>query len=211
MRERIGRSVNELLRSVDIREWPGLTPPQIELIYGSMFSGKTEELVRRVRRAKIAKYPVQVFKPIIDTRYDGIYKVNSHSGADHDAIPVARSEEIIEKLKKDTLVVAIDEAQFIDVGITDVCKGLLSKRIRVIVAGLMFDFKQDFFGPMPDLFREADVREELFAICTVCGEPANRTQRLINGQPPHRSDEVVVVGASETYEARCREHHKVLD
>ncbi len=180
----------------------------LEVITGSMFCGKTEELIRRLRRAKIAKQKVQVFKPIIDHRY-GIAKVTSHSGADFEAVPVDSSAMILSKLDPDTTVIGIDEAQFFDFGIIDVVECLADQGIRVIITGLDMDFRGEPFGCMPTLIAKAEHVDKLNAICMVCGEPACRTQRLINGYPAHYNDPIVIVGAAEMYEARCRKCHEV--
>lgn len=181
----------------------------IEVICGSMFCGKTEELIRRLRRAEIARQKVQVFKPIIDNRYGGIEQVTSHAGSAFTAIPITKSEMIVELLESDTTVVGIDEAQFFDGKITEVSQRLADHGIRVIVAGLDLDFRGEPFGSMPLLLAMAESVEKLQAICMVCGEPASRTQRLVNGHPARYSDPIVIVGAAEMYEARCRNHHKV--
>jgi thymidine kinase len=180
----------------------------IEVITGSMFSGKTDELIRRLRRATIARQKVQVFKPAIDNRY-AVEKVTSHAGSDFAAQPVRSASEISVQMEKGTTVVAIDEAQFFDVGIIAICQAMADRGIRVIVAGLDTDFRGEPFGPMPVLMAQAEVVDKLHAICMVCGEPASRTQRLIDGRPANYEDPVVVVGASELYEARCRKHHEV--
>jgi thymidine kinase len=180
----------------------------LEVVCGSMFSGKTDELIRRLRRAVIARKKVQVFKPSIDIRYS-TEKVTSHAGADYDAVPVLNSWEILDKLDADTAVVGIDEAQFFDEGIIDVTRRLADNNLRVIVAGLDTDFRGEPFGPMPILMAKAERVDKLQAICMVCGEPASRTQRLVNGSPARYDDPVVIVGASELYEARCRLHHEV--
>jgi thymidine kinase len=173
-----------------------------------MFSGKTDELIRRLRRAVIARKKVQVFKPSIDIRY-AVEKVTSHAGADFDAIPVIKSWEILDKLEDDAAVVGIDEAQFFDEGIIEVTRRLAERALRVIVAGLDTDFRGEPFGPMPVLMAKAEHVDKLQAICMICGEPASRTQRLVNGKPARFDDPVVIVGASELYEARCRLHHEV--
>jgi len=165
-------------------------------------------LIRRLRRAVIARKKVQVFKPSIDNRYS-VEKVTSHAGADFDAIPVLKSWEILNKLDPDTTVVGIDEAQFFDEGIINVTRQLADGNYRVIVAGLDTDFRGEPFGPMPVLMAKAERVDKLQAICMVCGEPASRTQRLVNGSPARYDDPVVIVGASELYEARCRLHHEV--
>jgi thymidine kinase len=180
----------------------------LEVICGSMFCGKTEELIRRLRRARIAKQQVQVFKPAIDNRFDHM-KVTSHSGLDVDALPVAASTEIIKNLEPETTVVGVDEAQFFDSGIVDVVENLADQGLRVIVTGLDTDFRGEPFGCMPELMARAEKVDKLRAICMVCGEEATRTQRLVNGKPAHFNDPIVVVGAQELYEARCRKHHEV--
>jgi thymidine kinase len=180
----------------------------IEVVTGSMFSGKTDELIRRLRRATIARQKVQVFKPVIDVRYH-TDKVASHAGSVFDALPVNCSGDISKYLDPETSVVGIDEAQFFDIGIVDVAQRLAGQNIRIIVAGLDTDFRGDPFGCMPTFMAIAERVDKLQAICMVCGEAASRTQRLVNGLPAHYDDPVVIVGASEMYEARCREHHEV--
>jgi thymidine kinase len=180
----------------------------IEVVCGSMFSGKTDELIRRLRRASIARQKVQVFKPAIDHRY-GLQKVTSHAGSEYAAQPIECSETILTQLDGDTTVVGIDEAQFFDSGIVSVAQALADRGMRVIVAGLDTDFRGEPFGSMPVLMAQAERVDKLQAICMVCGEPASRTQRILNDKPAHYNDPVVVVGASEMYEARCRQHHEV--
>ena len=180
----------------------------IEVICGSMFCGKTDELIRRLRRATIAKQKVQVFKPAIDNRFN-IEKVTSHAGSEFDATPVTDSREILKKLAETTTVVGIDEAQFFDPGITEVVELLADRGLRVLVAGLDMNFKGEPFGCMPTLMARAERVDKLQAICMVCGEPACRTQRLVNGKPARYTDPIIIVGASELYEARCRLHHEV--
>ena len=184
------------------------THGSIEVVCGSMFSGKTDELIRRLIRATIAKQKVQVFKPAIDIRY-AVEKVTSHAGANYEATPIANAAEIREKLDKDTTVVGIDEAQFLDPEVVDVAQELASRGIRVLVAGLDMDFRGEPFGPMPLILAKAERVDKLHAICMVCGDDASRTQRLVNGKPARYDDPVVIVGASELYEARCRAHHEV--
>jgi thymidine kinase len=180
----------------------------IEVVCGSMFSGKTDELIRRLVRATIARQKVQVFKPAIDVRY-AVEKVTSHAGAHFEAIPVEKAADIRARIKADTTVVAVDEAQFFDPEIVDVVQELAGRGVRVIVAGLDMDFRGEPFGPMPVLMSKAEKVDKLHAICMVCGGEASRTQRLVNGKPARYDDPVVIVGASEMYEARCREHHQV--
>lgn len=181
---------------------------RVEVICGSMFCGKTEELIRRARRAVIARQELQVFKPLIDDRY-GIEKVTSHSGQDYEALPITRSADLIANLAPSTTVIAVDEVQFFDEGIVDVVQTLASRGLRVILAGLDMDFRGEPFGPMPKLLAIAEDVTKLHAICVICGEDACRTQRLVNGQPANYNDPVILVGAHEAYEARCREHHFV--
>jgi len=180
----------------------------VEVICGSMFSGKTEEMMRRLRRAVIAKQKVQVYKPVIDNRYNSD-KVSSHAGLDFEAIPIGNLEDIASALKKETTVVGIDEAQFFDEGIIKVIENLANDGIRVIVTGLDMDFRGEPFGCIPTLLAKADMVDKIHAICMVCGETACRTQRLVDGKPAKYDDPIVVVGASELYEARCRKHHDV--
>src|SRR5512135_1068703 len=189
-------------------ECMGHTQGSIEVICGSMFSGKTDELIRRLVRATIAKQKVQVFKPAIDVRY-AAEKVTSHAGADYDAIPVEKAADILSKLDADTTVVGIDEAQFMDNDVVRVAQELAQLGKRVLVAGLDMDFRGEPFGPMPLLMSQAERVDKLHAICMVCGEEASRTQRLVNGKPARYDDPVVIVGAAELYEARCRLHHDV--
>ena len=184
------------------------THGSIEVICGSMFSGKTDELIRRLVRSTIAKQKVQVFKPALDVRY-AAEKVTSHAGANFDAIPVQNASEILLKIDKDTTVVGIDEAQFMDDEVIGVAQQLAESGIRVLVAGLDTDFRGEPFGSMPILMSMAETVDKLHAICMVCGDEASRTQRLVNGKPARYDDPVVIVGASEMYEARCRLHHEV--
>lgn len=180
----------------------------IEVITGSMFCGKTEELIRRLRRARIARQTVQVFKPILDTRH-ALEKVKSHSGNEFEAQPIARAAQILQGLQPQTTVVGIDEAQFFDDEILAVVQTLATRGVRVIIAGLDTDFRGEPFGTMPTLMAIAERVDKLHAICMVCGESACRTQRLVNGKPANYHDPIVIVGAAELYEARCREHYEV--
>ena len=181
----------------------------IELICGSMFSGKTEELLRRIRRAEIARRKVQVFKPLIDDRY-GLKRVASHSGiAREDAIIIRNAVEILQQVAPETEVIAIDEIQFFDWTVADVASSLANQGKRVIGAGLDQDFRGEPFGPMPLLLALAERVDKLHAICVICGAEASRTQRLIDGRPARYDDPVILVGGSESYEARCRNCHEV--
>lgn len=183
---------------------------RIEVVCGSMFSGKTEELIRRVRRAQIARQKVQVFKPAIDDRY-GVQKITSHNGLFVEAVPVPDAGTILNLVEPETELVAIDEVQFFDWQVAAVCSELANRGLRVILAGLDLDFRGEPFGPMPLLLALAEEVEKLHAICMVCGHDASRTQRLINGRPASYNDPIILVGASEVYEARCRMHHEVPD
>jgi len=180
----------------------------VEFICGSMFSGKTEELIRRVRRAQIARQEVQVFKPALDDRYTA-QAVASHNGVEFQAEPIEHPTEILERLEPGTDVVAIDEVQFLDWSIADVVDTLANRGIRVICAGLDLDFRGEPFGPVPLLMAQAERVDKLHAICVVCGNEASRTQRLINGEPARYDDPIILVGAQEVYEARCRACHRV--
>lgn len=180
----------------------------IEVICGCMFSGKSEELIRRLRRAKIARQKVQVFKPAIDDRY-AVDQVRSHSGSGFDATPVSSSSELLRSVDADTTVVGIDEAQFFDAGLPHIVDRLASEGRRVICAGLDLDFRGEPFGPMPLLLAMAEHVDKLTAICMVSGEPATRTQRIIDGRPASYDDPIILVGATESYEARSRRHHIV--
>jgi len=181
---------------------------KIEVVTGCMFSGKSEELIRRIKRAKIARQKVQVFKPSIDTRYS-VVEVVSHAGDKVEALPVSSTKELLEKIEEDTEVIGIDEAQFFDTEIVDALRKIAKSGKRVIVAGLDMDFRGEPFGPMPYIMAIADEVLKLHAICTVCGEDATMTQRLINGEPASYNDPVIMIGASESYEARCKLHHYV--
>lgn len=180
----------------------------IEVICGCMFSGKTEELIRRVKRAQIAKQKVQVFQNHLDLRY-GEKRVASHSGTSIHAITVYQATDIPSLVEPDTQVVAIDEAQFFDWSVADIANELAERGQRVIVAGLDMDFRGEPFGPIPLLLAQAELVAKLQAICVVCGAPATRTQRLIDGKPAFYEDPVIMVGASEVYEARCRKCHQI--
>lgn len=182
---------------------------KIEVITGCMFSGKSEELIRRLKRARIAKLQVQVFKPSIDTRFSNI-EVVSHTGEKIQAEAVSSSIEILNKLSSTINVVGIDEAQFYDMEIIKVVREISRKGIRVILAGLDMDFRGEPFGPMGNLMAIADEVTKLHAICMVCGEEATMTQRLIDGKSAKYTDPVVLIGASERYEARCKLHHYVV-
>ena len=173
-----------------------------------MFSGKSEELIRRVKRAVIARRTVQVFKPAIDDRF-GNELVRSHDGDTFVARPVRSSAEIGPLLLPETSVVGVDEVQFFDPGIVGVVRELVTNGRRVICAGLDLDFRGEPFGPVPTLLALAERVDKLEAICVVCGESATRTQRIVNGVPADYDDPIIVIGAQEAYEARCRTCHTV--
>ena len=177
------------------------------MIVGPMFSGKSEELIRRVTRALIARQAVQVFKPAIDDRYDGI-AVASHAGRTLEAEPVDDTADLRARLRAGTEVVAIDEAQFFDGALPGLVQDLADDGLRIVVAGLDMDFRGEPFGPLPVLLARAEHVEKLTAICR-CGRAATRTQRLIGGHPAHYDDPVILVGAQESYEPRCRSCHRV--
>jgi len=181
----------------------------IEVITGVMFSGKSEELIRRVRRALIARRRVQVFKSALDDRYDGVFRVSSHAGAGVEAVPVRSSREVAERAHSETQVFALDEIQFLDEGIVEVVSALADRGARVIAAGIDMDFRGEPFGPMPHLLTIAESVDKLYAICVVCGNPATRNQRLVDGLPAPAEAPVIQVGGHESYEARCRRCHEV--
>lgn len=178
---------------------PG-TSGSIEVVCGPMFSGKTEELIRRVKRAQIARQKVQIFKPAIDNRYHET-EVVSHSSLSMEATPVNSSVEILQKVFDSTRVVAIDEVQFFDDNISLVVEKLARRGVRVIMAGLDQDFKGMPFGPMASLLAIADSVNKIHAICTVCGAPATKTFRKDS-----KNSTQVLVGETDLYEARCRAH-----
>ena len=186
-----------------------LTGGWIEVIAGVMFSGKSEELIRRVRRAIIARKRVQVFKSHLDGRYTGIYAISSHDGRSAEAVPVDSSAQIAQCLDPMAQVIAIDEAQFLDDSIVDLTASLAARGRRVIVAGTDTDFRGEPFGPMPQLMAVAEVVDKLHAICVLCGSPASRNQRLVEGRPARYDSPVIQVGGTESYEARCRACHQV--
>src|SRR5437870_3426163 len=187
----------------------GTRPGWIEVISGVRFAGKREELIRRVRRAVIARQQVQVFKSHLDARYAGLYSVTSHDGLSVDAEPVVSADQIMRQVRPDTEVVAIDEAQFLDGGIVTVANALADRGVRVIVAGTDSDFRGEPFGAMPILMAAAEIVDKLQAICVVCGGPATRNQRLVNGKPAPWDSPTIMVGGRESYEARCRHCHRV--
>jgi thymidine kinase len=192
-------------RSADVSPLPS---GSLTVITGSMFSGKTEELIRRLRRALYARRSVQAFKHALETRSD-LTEIRTHNGIPHEAIAVSSSGELLERVEATTDIVAVEEAQFFDEGIVDVCRRLADSGFEVIVAGLDMDFRGTPFGPMPILLAEADEVVKLRAICARCGRDASRSQRLIDGKPAPASAPTILVGAQESYEARCRHCHEV--
>jgi thymidine kinase len=176
-------------------------PGFIEVVCGSMFSGKTEELMRRLKRAQYGRQKVQVFKPKIDNRYSEDH-VQSHDANRILSIPVSTAREILERVEDNTRVVGIDEVQFFDESISEVCNKLAYRGMRVICAGLDMDFRGQPFGPMPHLLAVAESVTKLQAVCVVCGQAASRSQKVVGNQS------IVAVGAKEMYEARCRFCHE---
>ncbi|WP_411955593.1 thymidine kinase [Alkalibacillus sp. S2W] len=180
----------------------------LEVICGSMFSGKSEELIRRVRRATYGNLNVRVFKPAIDNRYDD-ESIVSHNGNSIIARPIDDVQDIYDNIDDSVDMVGIDEVQFFDDQVIEVAQYLADQGVRVIVAGLDQDFRGEPFGALPQLLAMAENVTKLNAICPYCGSPASRTQRLIDGKPASYDDPVILVGASESYEPRCRHHHEV--
>lgn len=180
----------------------------IEVIVGPMYSGKSEELIRRLKRAEIARQNVLVFKPVIDNRYC-VENVVSHSGVRFKAHRIDKASDILTYIEEDTQVVGIDEVQFFEEKVVEIARTLADRGLRVIAAGLDMDFRGEPFGPTPKLMAIAEFVDKLTAICMICGDPAHRTQRLINGSPASYDDPTILVGATESYEARCRLHHQV--
>lgn len=172
----------------------------IEIVCGPMFSGKTTELIRRITRAQIARQKCQIFKPAMDVRY-GENQIVSHDTHKVQAMPVESSMEIFKHLYDHTRIVAIDEVQFFDQDIVKVVQKLARRGVRVICAGLDLDYKGVPFGPIPELLAIADEVYKIKAVCTVCGVPASRTQRIVN------SADQVLLGETDAYEARCRAHY----
>ncbi len=187
----------------------GTRPGWIEVITGVMFSGKSEELIRRVRRAIIARRRVQVFKSHLDARYAGLYTVSTHDGRELEATPVDSAAEIFRQVRPDTELVAIDEAQFLDPEVVTVASALAARGVRVILAGTDTDFRGEPFGAMGNLLAIAESVDKLQAICVICGDLATRNQRLVDGKPARYDSPTILVGGREAYEARCRHCHRV--
>ena len=180
----------------------------IEVICGPMFAGKSEELIRRVRTLSFSNKNIIAFKPAIEDRYS-IDEIASHAGERYKAYAINKAQDILKYIKEDTNIVAIDEVQFFDKSIIEIIEDMANKGIRVIVAGLDKDFRGEPFGIMPELLARAEFVTKLSACCKVCGQGATRTQRIINGKPAYYEDPIILVGANESYEARCRKHHEV--
>lgn len=193
----------------DIALYHGDRQGWIEVITGVMFSGKSEELIRRVRRALIAGKRVQIFKSSLDDRYNGIHQVSTHYGAGVEALPVTSAMDVARQVLSTTQVVGLDEAQFLDDGIIEVVTALADRGARVIIAGTDMDFRGEPFGPMPGLLAAAETVDKLHAICMVCGSPASRNQRLVDGEPASYDAPTIQVGGADSYEARCRHCHDV--
>ena len=182
----------------------------LETISGCMFAGKTEELIRRIKVLEFAKKEIMVFKPRIDNRYSDT-KVVSHAGSSVESFVISDALEILDMVKPTTQVVAIDEVQFFDDNVVAVANELADRGVRVMCAGLDRDFRGEPFGPMPKLICEAEFVTKLAAVCNLCGAPATRTQRIVNGKPASYNEPIILVGAAESYEARCRHCHEVPD
>lgn len=182
----------------------------IEVICGCMFAGKTEELIRRINVLSYARKNILVFKPKIDDRYSTT-EIASHAGSKVPCIVISEAKEILDHVNYDTDVIAIDEVQFFDEDVVDICEYLADSGLRVMVAGLDKDFRGEPFGVLPDLLTRAEFVTKLTAVCAKCGAPATRTQRIINGKPASFNDPIVLVGAKEAYEPRCRHCHEIVE
>lgn len=182
----------------------------LEVICGCMFAGKTEELIRRINVLSYARKNILVFKPKIDDRYSTT-EIASHAGSKVPCIVISEAKEILNHVNYDTDVVAIDEVQFFDEDVVDICEYLADSGLRVMVAGLDKDFRGEPFGVLPDLLTRAEFVTKLTAVCAKCGAPATRTQRIINGKPASFNDPIVLVGVKEAYEPRCRHCHEIVE
>ena len=180
----------------------------VEVICGPMFAGKSEELIRRIKRMEYAKKKIVVFKPLIDNRYSE-NEVVSHNKRKTTCYNLKHSSEVEKYITEDLYAVAFDEVQFMDEGILKVIDDLANRGLRVICAGLDNDFRGEPFSIMPQLLCMAEYVTKLTAICTVCGANATKTQRVVNGEPAYYEDPIIIIGASESYEPRCRHCHKV--
>lgn len=175
----------------------------LEVICGPMFSGKSEELIRRLKRTLLAGIPTVIFTPQIDDRYIKDH-ICSHDGKHLKAISITHAEEILEHITSETMIIGIDEVQFLQGDVVSIIMSLVADGKRIVCAGLDKDFKAESFGFIPELLALSDDVTKLTAICMKCGRPANFTQRLIEGQPASYNDPIIMIGASESYEARCR-------
>ena len=180
----------------------------IEVICGPMFAGKSEELIRRIKTLSYAHQKIIAYKPSIDNRYDDT-AIASHNGGKYQAFAIKTAADVLRLTPDDAQVVAIDEVQFFGKEIVGICETLADRGVRVIVAGLDMDFRGEPFGPMPQLLARAEIVTKLTASCTVCVCAATRTQRLVDGKPADYDQPIILVGAKESYEARCRKHHVV--
>ena len=181
----------------------------IECICGGMFSGKSEELLRRIKRGVIAKQKVLLFKPAIDNRYEA-NKVSTHNGNSYESVLIEDAAEIYNYVKNNKYdIIGIDEVQFFNDNVVEVINTLADMGTRVIVAGLDMDFKAEPFHPMPEIMAISEMVTKLHAVCNKCGKEASRSQRLIDGKPARYDEPIVVIGASESYEARCRHCHEI--
>lgn len=180
----------------------------LEIICGCMYSGKSEELIRRLRRAQIARLPVQVFKPALDDRYDA-GRINAHSGGRLEAQVVPDVAALRDAVHLDTLVIGIDEVQFFAPEVVSLCLALVAAGRHVLAAGLDLDFRGEPFPIMAELLARATDVTKLQAICAECGAPATRSQRLLDGRPAAWDDPILLVGAAEAYEARCHLCHEI--
>ncbi|HNY74503.1 MAG TPA: thymidine kinase [Bacilli bacterium] len=184
-------------------------PGWIEIVTGPMFAGKSEELIRRIKRLEYAKKKVLVFRPRIDNRYS-LDEVVSHSNNRRKSIVIDAAKDILPFISEDTYAVVIDEIQFLDHELIPLSEHLANIGIRVILGGLDSDFRSEPFAVTSEMMARAEFVTKLTAICVRCGSPATKTQRIVNGKPAHYLDPIVVVGAAEAYEPRCRHCHEVL-
>lgn len=184
-------------------------PGWIEIVTGPMFAGKSEELIRRIKRLEYAKKKVLVFRPRIDNRYS-LDEVVSHSNNRRKSIVIDAAKNILPYISEDTYAVVIDEIQFLDHELIPLSEHLANIGIRVILGGLDSDFRGEPFDVTSEMMARAEFVTKLTAICVRCGSPATKTQRIVNGKPAHYLDPIVVVGAAEAYEPRCRHCHEVL-
>jgi len=200
--------MKESEKGIGGQEYRQIESGSVEIIVGPKSSGKTDEIIRRLRRDTYGDYKIQVFKIDVEEGFSES-KIISHAGNEFEATPVKTTGQLKKLLRKDTSLVAIDNAQFLDEEIISFTQKMADKGIRVIVAGLDTDFRGEPFGSVPILMAQADKLQKYCAVCKVCDGPASFTQRLVNGKPANHDDPIVVVGASELYEARCRKHHEV--